>query len=211
MLCPRCKDKEPHSTFTKQGVEVDFCQACEGIWLDKGEIYHFTKAPTYLKYNIEEALKNQRLSEKLSPKTKEPMVSITLFDTLTVEYCLKTGGLWLDGGELDKLPGIESKKFNITLDKKIVYEEEIKPEIDIQKDLAKRQRLSAIEAGITPLSNLIFASTVTLVGLYALLTIILILCVQFLNLTPFFALIIGILIALFHFLLGSLESLGKIL
>lgn len=203
MKCPSCKDKELYRALTRQGVEVDYCKECGGIWLDRGEIYHFTKAPTYLRHNIEEALRNQRLSERISPKTKELMVSIVLFDILRVEYCPKTGGLWLDKGELEKLPGIEPKKLNIMLDKKItVEEEEDKPQIDIQKGLIKKRRLSAIEAGLIPLPNLIVASTVTLTGLYALLTLILILCVQFLGLAPISALLIGVGIAFFHFLFG---------
>jgi Zn-finger nucleic acid-binding protein len=69
---------------------------------------------------LAEALKNQRISEKLSPKTKTPLMSITLFGILTVEYCPKTGGLWLDRGELEKLPGIEKRPLNISLDKDIL-------------------------------------------------------------------------------------------
>jgi len=204
MRCPNCKDKNLLPVFTKQGVVLDSCPVCKGIWFDKGEIYHFTKTPTYLKYIIEEALKNKKPSDRLSPRVEEPMVSITLFDTLCIEYCLKTGGLWLDGGELEKLPGIEAQKINITIDKKVGYAEEAKPEIDLQKYLSERQKLSAIEAGVLPLSNLILASTLTLVGLYGLLTIILILCVHFLGLAPYLALIIGISVAIFHFLSGPL-------
>jgi len=116
MRCPNCRDKDLYRVLTKQGVEVDYCKECGGVWLDKGEIYYFTKTPTYLKHNFEESLKNQRISEKLSPKTKEPMVSITLFDTLIIEYCPKTGGLWLDKGELEKLPAIEKNPLNITIE-----------------------------------------------------------------------------------------------
>jgi len=201
MQCPNCRDKDLYRVLTKQGVEVDYCKECGGVWLDKGEIYYFTKTPTYLKHNFEESLKNQRISEKLSPKTKEPMVSITLFDTLIIEYCPKTGGLWLDKGELEKLPAIEKNPLNITLDKKIRIEEE-KKEVDIEKERREKERLSAIGAKILPLPNLIIASGVTLTGLYALLVLILILCVQFLGLAPFYALIIGICVASFHFLLG---------
>ncbi|MCM8801175.1 MAG: M48 family metalloprotease [Candidatus Omnitrophica bacterium] len=200
MQCPNCRDKDLYRVLTRQGVEVDYCKECGGIWLDKGEIYYFTKTPAYLKHNIEEALKNQRISEKISPKTKQPLVSITLFDTLIVEFCPKTGGIWLDKGELEKLPSIEKKSLDITLDKKIEIEERV--EIDIEEERKRKERISAIEARISPLPNLIVASTVTLAGLYALLTLILILCVQFLGLSPFFALIIGILVVLFHFLFG---------
>ena len=43
MNCPTCKESELRPVLTKQGVEVDYCDSCGGIWLDKGEIFHFTK------------------------------------------------------------------------------------------------------------------------------------------------------------------------
>ena len=38
MNCPACKASELRPVLTKQGVEVDYCDSCGGIWLDKGEI-----------------------------------------------------------------------------------------------------------------------------------------------------------------------------
>ena len=37
MKCPNC----PDSTLVmadRQGVEIDYCPACRGIWLDRGEL-----------------------------------------------------------------------------------------------------------------------------------------------------------------------------
>lgn len=37
MKCPVCKD----ATLTlieRQGVEIDYCPECRGVWLDRGEI-----------------------------------------------------------------------------------------------------------------------------------------------------------------------------
>ena len=36
MLCPSCKVE---LTITdRQGVEIDFCPKCRGVWLDRGEL-----------------------------------------------------------------------------------------------------------------------------------------------------------------------------
>jgi len=36
MLCPTCK---VHLTIAdRQGVEIDFCPQCRGVWLDRGEL-----------------------------------------------------------------------------------------------------------------------------------------------------------------------------
>jgi len=37
MKCPNC----PHETLVmsdRQGVEIDYCPACRGVWLDRGEL-----------------------------------------------------------------------------------------------------------------------------------------------------------------------------
>lgn len=36
MLCPNCKTELKMSE--RQGVEVDYCPQCRGIWLDRGEL-----------------------------------------------------------------------------------------------------------------------------------------------------------------------------
>lgn len=37
MLCPSCKDTVLSMT-ERQGVEIDFCPKCRGVWLDRGEL-----------------------------------------------------------------------------------------------------------------------------------------------------------------------------
>lgn len=36
MLCPVCR--VPLSMSDRQGVEIDFCPQCRGVWLDRGEL-----------------------------------------------------------------------------------------------------------------------------------------------------------------------------
>lgn len=45
MQCPLCRDEvlEPH---VRNGVEVDRCSRCRGIWLDRGEIDKLVAGPT---------------------------------------------------------------------------------------------------------------------------------------------------------------------
>ena len=37
MLCPACKDVNLAMT-DRQGIEIDYCPGCRGIWLDRGEL-----------------------------------------------------------------------------------------------------------------------------------------------------------------------------
>lgn len=36
MNCPKCF--EPLRIAERQGVEIDYCPECRGVWLDKGEL-----------------------------------------------------------------------------------------------------------------------------------------------------------------------------
>ena len=37
MKCPACPDSNLLIT-DRQGVEIDYCPACRGVWLDRGEL-----------------------------------------------------------------------------------------------------------------------------------------------------------------------------
>ena len=107
MKCPNCKDKNLVPVMTKQGVEIDFCHQCEGIWLDKNEIYHFTRAPSYLKAKIEEAMKFKKTSSRMSPIFGRPMVELSILEgEINIDYCPESEGIWLDKDEINMLPAI---------------------------------------------------------------------------------------------------------
>lgn len=36
LLCPSCRI--PLVMSERQGVEIDYCQTCRGVWLDRGEL-----------------------------------------------------------------------------------------------------------------------------------------------------------------------------
>lgn len=36
MLCPACRI--PLTMSERQGVEIDYCSQCRGVWLDRGEL-----------------------------------------------------------------------------------------------------------------------------------------------------------------------------
>ena len=41
MQCPRCDGKLNESTF--EGVTIDTCEKCGGVWLDSGELEQLTR------------------------------------------------------------------------------------------------------------------------------------------------------------------------
>lgn len=201
MRCPNCKDIELKPTMTKQGVEIDACSKCSGVWLDKGEIFFFIKKVNVVAQLLERAIKEGKPTQKSSPKTQKPMHEIVLFDgKLHVDYCPHSGGLWLDGSEFEQLDKTQIKDLKIVLDKQTKIS--AKPEEVFKFDEKKEARTSTLAKGLTPLPNLFIRSCGVLFGLYALLTLVLITCVNFGYLTPDMALLMGIAIVSIQFILG---------
>jgi Zn-dependent protease with chaperone function len=177
-------------------VQVDYCDKCGGIWLDKGEIFHFTKRRKELSEALKAALQQARKTQRKCPKTGEAMQEIPLLDgEVIIEFCPKTGGMWFDKGELKKILTVDPKKLPIKIE--VVTEEDMDREPETYEALQPREPIS-----LTSLPNLGLRATMTIVSLYALLTLVLILCVELVGLPPSWALIMGVSVALLQFLLG---------
>ena len=48
MRCPSCNQPSMVETMTKGGVLVDICKTCKGVWLDRGEVFFFSRKPREL-------------------------------------------------------------------------------------------------------------------------------------------------------------------
>lgn len=188
MKCPNCKEKDMFPVFTEQGVLIDYCPHCEGIWLDKGEIFYFTKIPKSILKELNAAVKQGKPSERICPRTGKKMQEIEMLSgALILEYSPASGGLWFDKGELEKLSAKFGSKIRLKIDRTTMPpEEEIPP----------------APASLPALPNLFIRSTSVLIFLYGLLTLILITLSLYTDLTPGGALIIGIATATIQFLLG---------
>ncbi len=64
MKCPVCKDVTLLMS-EKQGVEIDYCPECRGIWLDRGELEKLI-AVNEKNENLKE--ENKTISKQAKPK-----------------------------------------------------------------------------------------------------------------------------------------------
>ena len=186
MKCPNCKESELVTVMTKSGVLVDYCPRCEGVWLDRGEIYYFTKSPGYLRWRIKDGLKNSKLSKKLNPRSGTPLTALPLRGgKMVVYYCLKTGGIWIGKEILDKL--LEERDFFLR--------------IEIDKNTLPSE-LTPPSGTKLHLPNLTLISVSTLLLFYGILSLILIIPVNYDFLKPILALMIGGGIAFIQFIIS---------
>ena len=117
MKCPKCNITEMIPVLTEQGVEIDCCPDCKGIWLDRGEIYYFTKNPLEIQKELNAALKQVRPSVRICPRTEKNMKEIRLLKgKLTLDYSPYSGGIWFDEEELQKLLTCFGDKFKLNFD-----------------------------------------------------------------------------------------------
>jgi Zn-finger nucleic acid-binding protein len=86
LCCVKCNSILDRATF--QGLEVDLCPKCGGLWLDRGEITRAAKLPE---------TELGRLRGLLTGAKGPPPV---LLGSVHVDYCNKCHGIFLDRGEL---------------------------------------------------------------------------------------------------------------
>jgi Zn-dependent protease with chaperone function/Zn-finger nucleic acid-binding protein len=104
MRCPDC-----HSALdlvTAGGVQLDLCPICGGVWLDEGELFHFTAAPLDLAQRLRSAAENPAPSQRASPRSGRAMATIQLGPDVELDLCPASGGLWITAASLHRLPAL---------------------------------------------------------------------------------------------------------
>lgn len=95
MRCPDCQESLLESVLSRQGIEVDYCRKCRGVWLERGEIYLLACRHEIASRRLKEA---EVLSKavKLSPKTNTRMTPINYPEGKEIYIC-DSGGIWIEG------------------------------------------------------------------------------------------------------------------
>ncbi|MEM1049505.1 MAG: M48 family metalloprotease [Pseudomonadota bacterium] len=186
LLCPTCGTDTLTAHLTRQGVAVESCQTCRGIWLDRGEFFQFAKNPAEAASGLEDALKIRKFSSKPSPRTGRPMEEIFFPGGGRMLRCPDSGGLWVDADDQSTLSG---------------------PEGPLRIDyVAEGEEPDAYGSGaaavLLALPNLFLRSALTLIGLYGLLLVLLVVASDFLGATLNVTVGIAIVVLLLQFVLG---------
>ena len=105
MDCPLCK--EPMIVLELQGIEIDYCQECSGIWLDSGELELLLE---------DSGKKNDLLSSfTIASNTKEKKhkcpiclkkmdkISCGTYKKVLLDKCSFGDGIWFDNNELQEV------------------------------------------------------------------------------------------------------------
>jgi hypothetical protein len=105
-MCPTCN--EPLIVVELEGVEVDYCPACHGTWLDTGELELITELaggqPGPLHRALHDAGRGAS-GRRRCPRCRRKLRRIDLGTAPVVQLdrCPVGQGLWFDAGELATL------------------------------------------------------------------------------------------------------------
>lgn len=119
MKCPKCKIEDLKETKIN-GVKIDRCEHCGGLWFDKNELKitrdNRDKNLSWLKFDLWED-ENKLIVSGQSincPKDEKPLFKIKYGNTdIMVDVCLECHGIWLDREELDKIISELKQKINV--------------------------------------------------------------------------------------------------
>lgn len=98
VVCPR--DERPLDKVVVDGVTVDRCGRCRGVWFDAGELRRVTREP-----EIERQATRERRVPLRSPFACPRCAgacNLAYVEEVAVDVCVECKGVWLDAGELEE-------------------------------------------------------------------------------------------------------------
>ena len=105
MICPKCKDAMV--TLELNNVEIDRCFGCGGVWLDEGELELLLCGSKLGEEILFSILPQKKTREKpvKCPICRKKMTKIISgrSESVILDKCEREHGIWLDGGELEKI------------------------------------------------------------------------------------------------------------
>ncbi|MGM0370390.1 MAG: zf-TFIIB domain-containing protein [Bacillota bacterium] len=103
MDCPVCRDKTM-IILELDGVEVDYCVSCQGVWLDRGELELLLEGTAGKDDLLDSLTQMETPTERVKPCpicNQEMEQIVVENDNLILDQCSVEHGLWFDGGELE--------------------------------------------------------------------------------------------------------------
>ncbi len=110
--CPKCKKDSLTYFNTSEGVVLDFCGECFGIWFDKNELAHYVELSQDIP-EIKEMKSSARQTDLSCPKCPGKLEELPFSSKsdLLVDRCPQCAGIFFDAGEL-----MEAEKLSADLE-----------------------------------------------------------------------------------------------
>lgn len=103
--CPKCAVLLQSKIL--ETIPVDQCPTCQGIWFDEQELQAVLTNSHDLRGRKHGSSPDPSLNQKHGTCPRDSSDMLRAFSTtdarVVLDVCPNCGGLWLDGGELDRL------------------------------------------------------------------------------------------------------------
>jgi Zn-finger nucleic acid-binding protein len=120
MNCPKCDGKTNSLNF-EADLQVERCESCKGVWMDKGELARYANLPEDLPigtYGTGKATTFSCPACKLKNE-KQPLYQTAFAQDLSLDYCQTCHGLWFDNKEISALQNhLKNLRIQAKLNKK---------------------------------------------------------------------------------------------
>ena len=114
ITCVKCTSVLDRATF--EGLEVDLCPQCGGLWLDRGELTRAARLPEAELKRLRTTLAESGTPDAPATDDKIPCpacpgeLTEVVLGAVHVDYCGSCHGIFLDRGELEEaLAAVRSK------------------------------------------------------------------------------------------------------
>ena len=100
--CPKCKKPTLSNFNTSEGVIVDFCDLCYGIWFDKDELAQYVELSKDIP-ELKEMEEKARKTDLVCPKCKNLLEELPFSSKteILIERCPGCEGTFFDAGEIN--------------------------------------------------------------------------------------------------------------
>ena len=106
MKCPKCQT-ETLAEFKVEGVAVDRCSSCDGIWFDAQELSELLSEAARQVASLRRGSVHEELDGKRGSCPRDTAEILRVYSaadkTVILDACPQCLGIWLDGGEFEKL------------------------------------------------------------------------------------------------------------
>src|SRR5262249_8227304 len=165
MNCPSCATPTLVETMARGGVLIDCCKTCKGIWLDRGEVFLFSRKPRQLEELLAMESTGPVASGRHCPRCRAGLGEVPfLRPDLLVAQCPECEGYWFDGGELEKAIEADRAAFElkaedwVRLDGSGPLSDPIMDQAGPAREERAHDRIRDLSSGMLPLPNLFIRS-----------------------------------------------------
>lgn len=111
MKCPKCGGDSLRDFGQVEGVEIDFCSSCKGIWFDAGELAFYVEAEEDVP-NVEAAISAGHATGLECPKCASELIETRYVpeEPLLMDICPSCRGVFLDKGEVPRVETLAARR-----------------------------------------------------------------------------------------------------